>query len=144
MVRRAGWASHGPMDAREYARSRRIFRAFHLEDALRDPEIDSIPILRGARSFLKGHLGDALRWEEELSAGRAAPTDCRSVRHRMLLDEIDGFGTDVWAYQTASRIPDQDEVGRLRWTLIRRVHRIGALLDLSMDGDRGAAGRPAV
>lgn len=145
MVRPGGWVFHGPMDGEAYERSRRLFQAFHLEDALRDPEVDVLRVLRGARSFLAGHLGDALRWEEEILDRQGRRPDCRSLRHRMLLGEIEGFGDDVWAYQSESGWSRQGELAPLRWRLLRRVHRIEALLDLSMCGEgRGKEGRVPV
>ncbi|MHB1194209.1 MAG: hypothetical protein ACYC6F_14300 [Longimicrobiales bacterium] len=105
----------------------RIFRAFHLLDALSDPTSDALKVLRGARAFLLGFVLETLAWEEGLLDAGSRHHRCVRHRHALLRREIHAYGRDVWKYQaagdTATRAPEL--LTRLR----ARIVRIQSLLD---------------
>lgn len=105
----------------------RIFRAFHLVDALSDSTFDSLKVLRGARAFLMGSVLETLDWEEGLLDPGSREYRRARHRHELLRREIEAYGGEVWKYQalgvTATR------ASRLETRLRARIVRIQALLD---------------
>lgn len=112
---------------REHHSMARIFRAFHLLDALSDTTSDAVKVLRGARAFLLGFVLEALAWEEGQLDPGSRQHRCVRHRHAILRRQIHAYGREVWEYQaagdTATRAPEL--VTRLR----ARIVRIQALLD---------------
>lgn len=117
----------GSVTPREHRSMVRIFRAFHLEEALSDPTFDALKVLRGARAFLLGHVLESLSWEESLLDSGSRAHRCLRYRHAPLRREIAAFGRAVWRYQAAGGVPYEghDVVTGLR----RRIVRVEALLE---------------
>lgn len=113
-----------PRDHRSLAR---IFRAFHLVEAISDPTFDALKVLRGARAFLLGYVLENLAWEEGLMepSSRAARRALR--RHERLRQEIDAYAKQVWQYRARGEpwVGSQEDLVGLR----DRIVRIQALLD---------------
>ncbi len=105
----------------------RIFRAFHLGEALSDPTWDALKVLRGARAYLSGHVLETLSWEESLLDPGSQAHRCLRLRHAPLRREIAAFGRAVWRYQAAGGVPHggPEIVAGLR----RRIIRVQALLE---------------
>ena len=116
-----------PITPRDHRSLARIFRAFHLVEALSDPTFDALKVLRGARAFLMGYVLESLAWEEGLLEPGSPESRRARRRHAPLRREIDAYGKQVWLYQTRGgpwRRSPEALMG-----LRDRIVRIQALLD---------------
>lgn len=108
-----------------------MFGEFETADALESwtpPDLDE---LRAAAAFLRQEVLPFCRWEEDLLLAAPDEWEAAAFDHGFLAAEIDAFGREVTALEE-TREWDDEARRRASQRLLRRVHRIEAVLELHM------------
>ena len=122
------------------------FREFRAADPGRHPASVDLNELRATAAFLRQEVLPFCRWEEEALEDDREGWETTAFEHAFLAAEIDALAVEVAELERAvDRGRPEDRAANFS-RLIRRGHRIEAVLELHMERteDRGVwAGPPA-
>lgn len=115
------------------------YQDFGLEAEVRRRGGASLAALRGAGAFIAAALAAGAPWEERGDGGDPCAREAAAFEHGFLRMELEAYQREVAELDAAQRHGSRAEVSACRRRLLRRIHRIEAVLHLHVDASADRA-----